>query len=292
MAVAAGPPDGADASPASRWLERVPDVRAVFAVLGLLFYAVLRIATSVFYGRFGLSPDDLGLGYVELLVQSVVGTSIVLVVALAAAFLVICEYVGVVAFFNDIFRRQGTDERDAWSDLSSIVFTVVAVSGTGSAITAAVGLQGVSGAMLTLAIAVVLVWTTLRGVRVLSRGVLGAHRRRWLVLVAAVVLATVGFSIAALIGQARDDADRVFAGHPAAPAVFGVRMTSWGAETATLSWTSDQVAPDLRRLTGRCLMYLGQSGGTSFFYDPGAHETVRIPAAISAVRIRPPSCTH
>src|SRR5436309_386329 len=102
MATATRSPDDASASPVARWLERMPDVRAVLAVLGLLFYAILRIAYSAFYGRFGLSPDDLGLGYVDLLVQSMVGTSIVLVVALAGAFVLICEYVGVVAFLGDV----------------------------------------------------------------------------------------------------------------------------------------------------------------------------------------------
>lgn len=271
----------------------MPDVRAVLAVLGLLFYAVLRIAYSVFYGRFGLSPDDLGLGYVELLLQSIVGTSIVLVVALAGAFVLICEYVGVVAFLGDVFRRDKHGEQDAWSDISQFVVTVVTVSGFGAAVTAAVGLHGVSSVMFTVAVVVIIVWATLRGLRVLSRGVLDAHhRRRWLVVVAAVVLATVGLSIAALIGQAKSDASRVYAGHPTAPTVFGVRMTSWGAEAATVSWTSDQVASDLTRLAGRCVMYLGQSGGTTFVYDAGAHETVRIPTAISAVRIRPASCPH
>src|SRR5262245_29879349 len=147
MATATTSPDGASASPVSRWLGRMPDVRAALAVLGLLFYAVLRIAYSVFYERFGLSPDDLGLGYVDLLVQSVVGTSIVLVVALAAAFFLICEYVGIAAFLRDVLRRDPISETDAWSDISRFVFTVVAVSGFGSGIAAAAGLHGVSSAL-------------------------------------------------------------------------------------------------------------------------------------------------
>jgi hypothetical protein len=53
--------------------DRVTDVRTVLAVLGLLLYGVLRVAYSRFYGELGLAPDDLGLGYLELLVQSAVG---------------------------------------------------------------------------------------------------------------------------------------------------------------------------------------------------------------------------
>ena len=42
-----------------RWPRLTPDIRTALALLGLLFYAVLRIAYSAFYNRFGLSPDDL-----------------------------------------------------------------------------------------------------------------------------------------------------------------------------------------------------------------------------------------
>jgi hypothetical protein len=104
------------------------------------------------------------------------------------------------------------------------------------------------------------------------------------------VFATVALAIAALIARAKSDATRVFEGHPSALTVLGLRVTSWGAEEATVSWTSSQISPDLRPLAARCLMYLGQSAGTGFVYNPDTHEVVRIPTAVSAVHIRPPNC--
>src|SRR4051794_2013281 len=48
--------------------EWLTDARSILGVLGLLLFVVLRMAYSRFYGELGLSPDDLGLGYIDLLV--------------------------------------------------------------------------------------------------------------------------------------------------------------------------------------------------------------------------------
>ena len=48
--------------------------RVLALVAGLLVYAVLRVAYVSFYQPFGLSPDDLGFGYLDLLAQAAVGT--------------------------------------------------------------------------------------------------------------------------------------------------------------------------------------------------------------------------
>jgi len=60
--------------------------------LGLVTYAVLRIDYALFYGRFGLKPEDVGLGQTDLIAQSLSGVLILLAVlffellALAASF--------------------------------------------------------------------------------------------------------------------------------------------------------------------------------------------------------------
>ena len=276
-----------------RWPRLTPDIRTALALLGLLAYAVLRIAYSVFYNRFGLSPDDLGLTYVDLLVQSAVGTSVLLLLVVGGVSILFAEFVGVGAALGDI-RRDAKGDPDY--SYSAFLTTVVVVTGLGAAAADLIGLHAVSGVLLTVCAVVVAIWATIRGCILIVRGVRGhagghpARTRWWRWVVTASVLLAVAIAIAGLISQASADATRVYEGHPSSFTVLGVRVTSWGAEQATVSWTSNQVAAELAPLAGRCLMYLGQSDATNFLYRPDTHEVVRIPASVSTVHIRPPGC--
>jgi hypothetical protein len=103
-------------------------------------------------------------------------------------------------------------------------------------------------------------------------------------------LVTVGvLTSAVFINAAHEDSVAVRDGAALHPTLFGVGLTSWGADAATLSWTSDSVDDDLRPLARVCLMYLGQSDGTLFVYSPHAlgRATFRVPASAAAVRIFP-----
>jgi hypothetical protein len=62
-----------------------------------------------------------------------------------------------------------------------------------------------------------------------------------------------------------------------------VRVTSRGAEAATLSWTMTPTDPTLRALGHACLMYLGQSGDTLFVYTPNQSRPVTFRAPAAAV---------
>ena len=276
-----------------RWPRLTPDIRTVLAVLGLLFYAVLRTAYSVFYNRFGLSPDDLGLSYVDLLVQSAVGTSVLLLLVVAGASIVFAMLVGIGATVRDLSRDGRGEPEAGWSAAATLVFGITSV---GSLAAQAVGLHTVSSALLAIAAAVLWLWGTIRGWIEIVHGVAGrepghpTRTRRWRWFVTAAIVLAVAIAIAGLISQASGDAKRVHEGHPASFTVLGVRVTSWGAEHATVSWTTNQVAADLQPLAGRCLLYLGQSGATNFLYRPDTHEVVRIPMAVSTVHIRPPAC--
>jgi hypothetical protein len=81
-------------------------------------------------------------------------------------------------------------------------------------------------------------------------------------------------------------------GHASSFTVLGFRITTWGAEDATISWTSNQIEPDQRLLAGRCLMYLGQSNGTTFLYLVNTHEVFRVPTAAVVVRTQPAVCSR
>ncbi|MGZ4234262.1 MAG: hypothetical protein ACXVUE_08205 [Solirubrobacteraceae bacterium] len=164
-----------------RWPRLTPDIRTALALLGLLFYAVLRVAYSVFYNRFGLSPDDLGLSYVDLLVQSAVGTSVLLLLVVAGTSILFAEFVGIGAAWGDIRRARKGEPEYTWA---AFLTTVVVVTGLGSAAADVIGLHAVSGAMLTVCAIVVAIWATIRGWIVIVRGVRrhdAGHptRRRW-----------------------------------------------------------------------------------------------------------------
>ena len=118
------------------------------------------------------------------------------------------------------------------------------------------------------------------------------NRARWVRGLAAIAVATLGFAILLLFARAESDATRVQDGHPSSFTVLGFRVTTWGAEDATVSWTSNQIAADLRPLAGRCLMYLGQSNGTAFLYLVSTHEVFRVPTAVAVVRTRPAVCSR
>ena len=85
----------------------------------------------------------------------------------------------------------------------------------------------------------------------------------------AISLVWLGVLIALLFSQASSDASRVQHGQSATFAIFGFRITTWGAERAAVTWSNPNVSSDLKPLAGKCLMYFGQSGGTAFLYQPG-----------------------
>jgi hypothetical protein len=104
------------------------------------------------------------------------------------------------------------------------------------------------------------------------------------------MIATLLIAAADLLSEADRDAQEVKRGMPAHLLLdAGVRRTSWGAEAATLDWTTTPVDPTLRALGHACLMYLAQSGDTLFVYTPNQSRpaTYRIPATEAAVRVSP-----
>jgi len=54
--------------------KRLLELRPLLGLLLFVLYVVIRGAYSRFYAPFGLSPDDLGLSYLDLLAQSAIAT--------------------------------------------------------------------------------------------------------------------------------------------------------------------------------------------------------------------------
>jgi hypothetical protein len=290
----------------------VADVRTVLAALGIVLYAVLRIAYSVFYNHFGLTPDDLGLGYLDLLVQSAVGTVILVMAAFAVAALVVPVYVGLsegawVQWRNLRGRRpagpsvpehspsgNGEGESAPGSD-GRPSRMVSAGRNLGSLALLALVIAGIVTGRPLLVLAVFLVFVARAlpaGIKRIKSGWTGEHHAWWRGGLAAIASLIAGLAIFSLLARAELDAARVQHGHASRFTVLGFQITTWGAEDATVSWTGTQVVAELRPLAGRCLMYLGQSNGTAFVYLASTDEVFRIPAAAVVVRTRPAACNH
>lgn len=69
---------------------------ALFAVVGLLLYYLIRFSYSEFYGTFGMSPEEAGLGYDDLLLRSAFGAIVSIV---ATSILFVAVGVGVSAVY-------------------------------------------------------------------------------------------------------------------------------------------------------------------------------------------------
>lgn len=276
-------------------VRQLADVKTLLAVFGLALYAILRIAYGRFYAAFGLSPDDLGLGYVELLAQSAIGA----VVLLAVFGLLMWSF---AAFYVNAGQALLEDVRPArdWlrGRLGERALKESAGPVLGGVALALAGLLYWQLGSVVLAVAAVAAVVVVAGVGI-ARGTRSMVRglghdpvrpgtvaaQRWRRGIAALAVVALVLAGATLIAQADMDADTVAEGRAAHPQFLGVRLTSWGAEPATLSWTTDSVDASLRPLAGVCVMYLGQSGGTIFLARGGA--TFRVPASIASVRIVP-----
>lgn len=263
------------------WLgDPAAGVTGVLAVFGILLYAVLRIAYSVFYSGFGLKPDDLGKGYLDLLVQSAVGIVLLFSGMLLAAALIVTLAAAKSSKSERIARGFG-----AFFYLFGVYALVQVLSGhsvtlTGRPRFSALGVV-LAGLLLVLLLTVRKIADGLRGDRARQ------SRREGIVAVAALVLV---IAIVSLLGRAAHDRSQVWSGHPAAFTVLDFPVTSWGAEDATFSWTSGSIAAELMPLADRCLLYFGQSGGTAFFYRADTHQVLRISTADIVVHTGPGVC--
>ena len=75
---------------AKRLVEQLLDIKTLLLLFGLLQFGLLHLVVARFYDRFGLSPSDLGLGYLDLLTQA--GVAEVLIVIASAGSAMIAWY--------------------------------------------------------------------------------------------------------------------------------------------------------------------------------------------------------
>jgi hypothetical protein len=83
-----------------KWLKAAASTTTA---LGVVTYAVLRVDYALFYDRFGLKPEDVGLGQAELISQSVAGVVLILTVL----FVELVFLAGVVWIWGVLLRAMG-----------------------------------------------------------------------------------------------------------------------------------------------------------------------------------------
>lgn len=285
----------------------VTDPRAWLATAGIFLYVILRLGYSTFYQPLGVSPEDLGFGYLDILAQAAVGFVVLAVVFAIALLLIGAEFavlvVVCVAFVKTLWslvreiwsglrglvghRRARSDRDDAKGEVTSGDSSAEPCSdGTsdGEGVAAALepgapersssstGQAGDGSRRLVVAPLVIR--------RPSPRQPVAA--RRWAVAWrwGAGYISVVCVLIAAvLILQAAADRRAVEHGEPRVPTVMGFRIASWGAHRATVEAVAEQPRRELVALENLCLLYLGTHDGTVFLYEPRARETLRLPAA-------------
>jgi hypothetical protein len=261
------------------FLERLGDrasaMSAVLALMAIVLYAILRIAYSIFYSHFGLTPDDLGLNYLDLVVQSAVGVvllSMAILVFTAIPFLVVAAY------------RTRLDSK--WKEAILVIASCLSVLALVLAFTA----LSTPAALVIYCIYILLLLPL--GVLGFIDGLRGPSRRLWRGAMIAAAVVALALATGYILVRAKDDRSSVYDGDPAGFRLFGFSITTWGAEEATVKWTSDTVAADLKPVANRCLLYFGQSAGTSYFYVADTHQVLRLSTASVLVYTGPEACTQ
>ena len=267
----------------SRLVGWVGAVATTTTAVGFLTYIFLRFDYALFYGEFGLKPEDIGLGQAELIAQSLIGVLLMLVVLLTElAFITACVWIiqslgrAVGRDILEIYRRHGLGGAIAVVGFFIVVFVARVVLGLPFLVSAAVAIGAA-------ALALVAVQAADRRhsneeVTPPEDAAQGRPRgpwvlRRMVLIVLLVVTLALGELILAL--SAIDDARRVQDGRVVRPTIFGIPFASWSALPARISWTSGN--PPEGEIERHCLLYLGQASGAAVFYDHDRGETLRIP---------------
>lgn len=257
--------------------------------LGLIFYVLLRIVHSRFYGALGITPEEVGLGYAQTIAQSVIGIGGLFLIGMVYAVTVgpILEVVGrlMMMSFLEIVRiirlrrwRVLLGGVLLGSLVGAIWLTVLYIS------------DGESGAPLeTRDLILLMVFTILLGAGSLgARRVLGESpqptwhalspppavslKKTWHIIsrrgraVPVTIMSLLVFEVIAV--TASTDAARVKEGLE----VHGI-LGSWSATHVKVAWpVGDKYERLKHSQETNCLLYVGQSNGIGIFYDATGKE--------------------
>jgi hypothetical protein len=258
----------------------------VTTLASALIYGSLRIAYSGFYAQLGLRPEDVGLGYAEVLAQTVTGLVVIsLAVVVTSAVIVPALYASTRLYYRiwwfilkHLLRRlTGHDykatrfERVAYKvpefllDFAQLLVLGVLVIFAGSH-----GVEVIIAITGLIIVVSAIEWLVTHG---------GSTQRHGLATAIATITATL-VGVGLLIAAAYDDGAAVERGEARHPVVLGITFASWGGDRAQVA--SDAPA-DIRVLNKDKLMFLGQADQTAILYDATTHEVIRL--AVQSVTI-------
>jgi hypothetical protein len=219
------------------WLSYLPSLPAVAAVLGLVAYAGLRFAYTRFYSPIGVLPEEVGIGYAQVLAYA--GPSLLLVL------FVVGYFAGYLYFLFSQAERRGRQRARAMKKAGS--------SSDDDDNDYDDGTKSKKSRLARRRRWVIIV--------VVGYGVTG--------LLAAIL--TLGIK-ASSRGEAMHDGRRV---EPVQ--LLGIEVLSVWATPATLHSTESQPSASLAALENRCVLYLGRAEGTAILFDQVDDVVLRVP---------------
>jgi hypothetical protein len=296
----------------STWLDVAIDVaRSIswqtFAALGILAYGVLRIVFGLFYGSFGVRPEEVGYGYADALTQSTAAVLLVVLLALINLHLLSLVYLlwSLVKIDRELtseLKRAVLEVKEhGWNPLLKWLahrLGTIALLSFGVVFTDQLeGRQwweGVLGGGLLLAWLIVIGGNYPNPLpsHVLPETRQDSWRREMSQWAKRLVPWVTIFSFLVLAGplpiRATQDAAAAKNGSPVpSSGRFLGLFPPWSAQPAVLFWIATPPAA-LLNSNGRCIMYLGRADNIVVVYDVMAKRTLRIPAQAVLLSMREP----
>jgi hypothetical protein len=276
------------------WLS---NATAILTVVGVIIYGLLNVGYSAFYQQFGISPDEVGLGYFGTLARS---TGLVLII-LSAALLATASYVSLIIARHARERLYLTVRA---AELASLAVWLKASNAKNQEAEPSKGAQqSTADDALTNAIKWHLDMAARESVtaRESARAswlraltpVEGApadrtYARTMARLVALLAtIALIALLVIAVRGTCITRAESVQTGHPVAPiSLLGLSLLAIHADPATVSPVGEAgQSAGLDALSGRTMMYLGQANGAVVLYDAQNQRTITLPASSVVLQI-------
>lgn len=267
------------------WLFDKGDLTAWQCVAGLLIlvFAIERLAASFFYDRFGVTLEEVGIGYGESLLEGVVLFVFLLVVL---NFLVLIPAIAVIfdswahfsATVREFWRVARHDPKTmlayAMHRLSFVVLLALIIL-----------LHGMIETWMLVAVgAAALLFLFVVGDRLThpfaaERASIAIDRELVLRRTFVVTFVLALLLLLTLLGVAFHWATRDSGAAARGLAVSGFPAVAWRAQPVTVHWL-DRAAEKpavISALDGHCVMYLGQTDGVSVLYDVDEQHTLRLP---------------
>lgn len=235
-------------------------------IIGLLLYSLVRVDYVLFYGRLGVTPDDVGLAYSEILAQSSVVALLLAVVALFLAAL--AAILGIWLAIVLITSRFAA---------SVVLFVLGTLGELASAIRRWDFSRLGSSASWELGYQRGKVKEFVDRVAGWIFGLISTWKKARVTLSITLSVFLV-FMLLLLPAVAVNRAGRAKGGKEVRPVnVFGFQILAIRASPERLFWVNGGRPVDLPVQNGGCLLSLGSANGTAVFYDWKADQPIKLP---------------